>query len=236
VQPHRTSSPPAIELTPQALLDRPLNEVEQQHAPVRFFAAGDLGLVRSGTRVAIVGTRKASPEGLRRARKLAAMLARDGVIVVSGLAEGIDTAAHQATIAAGGKTVAVLGTSLDRAYPQKNLPLQRTIMAEHLALSPFAPGSRVSPGNFPFRNRVMALISDATVIIEASETSGALYQGWEAIRLGRLLFIPKSVAGASDLAWPRKMLRYGAQILTSAASVTSLLPVVPATGPAAVAF
>lgn len=223
-------------LTPDELLERPLNEVEQKHAPARLFAAGDLGLVRGGTRVAIVGTRKPSPEGLRRARKLAAALAKQGVTVVSGLAEGIDTAAHLAAIAAGGRTVAVLGTPLDRAYPLQNHQLQQRIMAEHLALSPFPAGSRVLPGNFPYRNRVMALLSDATVIMEAGEASGALYQGWEAIRLGRLLFIPRSVAAAADLTWPQKMLRYGAQVLTDVRSVTSLLPVVPATEPAAVAF
>ena len=158
------------------------------------------------------------------------------MIVVSGLAEGIDTATHQAAIAAVGKTVAVLGTPLDRTYPPQNRQLQQRIAAEHLAISPFPPGSRVLPGNFPLRNRVMALLSDATVIMEAGEASGALYQGWEAIRLGRLLFIPRSVATATDLAWPQKMLRYGAQVLTDVRSVTSLLPVVPATEPAAVAF
>jgi DNA processing protein len=232
----RTPPPAPLELTPEALLDRPLNEVEQKNAPARFFAAGDLRLVRGGTRVAIIGTRKASPEGLRRARKLAAALAKEGVIVVSGLADGIDTAAHEAAMAAGGKTVAVLGTPLDRVYPRKNLQLQRRIVAEHLALSPFPSGSRTLPWNFPYRNRVMALISDATVIMEAGESSGALSQGWEAIRLGRLLFIPKSVAGAAHLTWPRKLLRYGAQVLTDVASVTSLLPVEPVTGPAAIAF
>ena len=213
------------EFQPRALLGRPLNEVEQKNAPERLFAAGDLGLVRAGTRISIVGARKASPEGLRRARKLAAGLAKEGAIIVSGLAEGIDTAAHRGAMDASGRTVAVLGTPLDRTYPAKNRALQQQIIAEHLAVSPFAPGSRVYKGNFPYRNRVMALLSDATVIVEASDTSGSISQGWEAIRLGRLLFILKSIADAPNLTWPKKMLEYGAQILTDTDSVTSLLPV-----------
>lgn len=232
-----TDSPRSIqEFSPRALLGRPLNEVEQKNAPAQLFAAGDLHLVRGGTRVSIVGARKASAEGLRRARRLAKGLAEEGVIVVSGLAEGIDTAAHLGAMRAGGRTVAVIGTPLDRAYPAKNRELQRAIMAEHLVVSPFAPGTRVYKSNFPYRNRVMALISDATVIVEASETSGSLSQGWEALRLGRLLFILKSIADNPQLAWPKKMVTYGAQILTDTDSVTSLLPVESDTGPAAVAF
>ncbi|MBV8201005.1 MAG: DNA-protecting protein DprA [Acidobacteria bacterium] len=214
----------------------PLNDVERKHAPARLFAAGETDLVKRGTRVAIIGARKPSPEGLRRARKLAAELAKAGVIVVSGLAEGIDTAAHQGALAAGGRTIAVLGTPLDVTYPRQNLELQRRIMTEHLALSPFAPGSPVLRGNFPQRNRVMALISDATVIVEAGDASGALSQGWEALRLGRLLFILKSITAAAHLAWPGKMLQYGAQVLTDTRSVLDLLPVEAATGPVAVAF
>jgi DNA processing protein len=214
----------------------PLNEVERQHAPERLFAAGDTRLLRAGARVSIIGARRASPEGLRRARKLAAQLVKEGVIVVSGLAEGIDTAAHEAALAAGGRTIAVIGTSLDRTYPQKNRALQERIMAEHLALSPFAPGSPVGRANFPQRNRLMALISDATVIVEANDASGALSQGWEAIRLGRLLFILKSITTAPQLTWPKKMLDYGAQVLTDTRSLTRLLPVEAGAGLAPVAF
>jgi DNA processing protein len=214
----------------------PLNDVERKHAPERLFAAGDADLVRGGTRVSVIGARRPSPEGLRRARKLAAELARAGVIVVSGLAEGIDTAAHQGALAAGGRTIAVLGTPLDVTYPRQNRELQQRIMTGHLALSPFAPGAAVHKGNFPLRNRVMALISDATVIVEAGDASGALSQGWEALRLGRLLFILKSITAVPHLTWPKKMLQYGAQVLTDTRSVLSLLPVEAATGPVGVAF
>jgi DNA processing protein len=226
---------PLNELAPAALLGRPLNEVEQRNAPERVYVAGDVRLAQDGVRVSIVGARKASPEGMRRARKLALALANEGVVVVSGLAQGIDTAAHTATITAGGKTVAVLGTPLAQAYPRENRELQTRIMREHLALTPYAPGAKVYPSNFPYRNRLMALISDATVIVEASESSGTLHQGWEAIRLGRLLFIVKSLV-ETDLEWPKRMIEYGAQVLTETSSLTSLLPVKVDTGRVALAF
>jgi len=200
------------ELTPEQLLG-PLNGVENKFAPKKLFFAGDPSFVQDRARVAVVGSRKASPDGIRRARKLASLLADRGVIVVSGLAEGIDTAAHTSCIQKGGRTVAVLGTPLDRTYPTENESLQAQIMADHLCISQFPVGAPVQRQNFPMRNRTMALISDATVIIEAGETSGSLSQGWEALRLGRGLFISKATVEDRALKWPAEMLSYGAKIL-----------------------
>ena len=112
------------------------------------------------------------------------------------------------------KTIAVLGTPLDHFYPKENEELQRRIMAEHLAISQFPNGSTVQKANFPMRNRTMALISHATVIVEAGEGSGTIHQGWEALRLGRPLFLLESLMKRTDLEWPRKMTSYGAQALT----------------------
>ena len=108
-------------VSPQELLG-PLNEVEQKNAPKTLYVAGDTGILAEGARVAIVGARKASPEGLRRASKLAGLLARRGIVIVSGLAEGIDTAAHTAAIHRGGRTIAVLGTPLDQVFPHRMPP------------------------------------------------------------------------------------------------------------------
>jgi DNA processing protein len=116
-------------------------------------------------------------------------------------------------IAAGGRTIAVLGTPLADAYPAKNRALQQRIMREHLAVSQFAPGVPTRPANFPIRNRTMALLSDATIIVEASEKSGSLHQGWEALRLGRPLFVLRSQFDDPELLWPRELERYGAQPL-----------------------
>jgi hypothetical protein len=122
----------------------------------------DTGILGEGARVSIVGSRKASPEGLRRASKLAGLLAGRGIVIVSGLAEGIDTAAHTAAIHRGGRTIAVLGTPLDQVFPRQNAALQDQIMRDHLAVSQFPAGNPIQRKNFPLRNRTMALISDAT--------------------------------------------------------------------------
>ena len=198
---------------PEALLG-PLNDVEQLHAPATLFVAGDPQIVRHGARVAIIGSRKASTQGLARARKLATWLCERAIVVVSGLAAGIDTAAHQVTLAAGGRTIAVLGTPLDQVYPKTNTDLQHQIMREHLCISQFPAGSPIQRQNFPRRNRTMALLADATVIIEATDTSGSLSQGWEALRLGRGLFVAKSVTEDATVSWPHKMLYYGARVLS----------------------
>lgn len=201
------------ELTPEQLLG-PLNEVELKHAPKQLFAAGDVTMLRHAARVSIVGSRDASDEGLRRARRLSTLLSQRQVVIVSGLAKGIDTAAHTGALEAGGRTVAVIGTPLDKFYPRENTQLQERLMHEHLVLSQFPLGMRTQKYHFPERNRTMALISDATVIIEAGNTSGSLSQGWEALRLGRPLFIAKSIVDDPSLKWPADMLQYGAFILS----------------------
>lgn len=198
------------EYTPEDLLG-PWNEVERKNAPSRLFVAGHPDVLRFGARVSIVGSRRASPAGLSEADALATALVAHGVVIVSGLAEGIDTSAHRAAIGGSGRTIAVLGTPLDQAYPAKNRELQALIMRDHLCLSQFAPGTPSQRGNFPMRNRTMALISDATIIVEAGEGSGSLHQGWEALRLGRPLFLLDRVFADPGLAWPTEMAHYGAQ-------------------------
>lgn len=209
--------------SPENLLG-PLNAVERHNAPPSLYVAGDLGVLRAGPRVSIVGSREASPDGLQRAMRLARELAARRVVVVSGLAKGIDTAAHKGAIESGGRTIAVLGTPLDQVYPKENRGLQDLLMREHLVISQYAPGSPVQRANFPRRNRTMALLCQATVIVEAGDSSGSLSQGWEALRLGRALFIMRSLAENKDLQWPREMLGYGAQILSATEEVLEVLP------------
>lgn len=191
----------------------PLNDFERKHAPQELYIEGDKALLTSGVRVSVVGSRKVSEAGKKRARAFAEALVRQGITVVSGLAEGIDTAAHETAIAMGGKTIAVLGTPLSQAYPASNKQLLETIKRNHLAVSQFPEGYPYKKENFPRRNRTMALISDATVIVEAGEKSGTQHQGWEALRLGRLVFLMENVAEDSGLTWPREMIGYGAQVL-----------------------
>ena len=200
------------EFAPADLLG-PLNQFEKKHAPEKLFVAGDDALLRSGRRVSVVGSRKASPEALRRTRKLVRELVRHEVAVTSGLAAGVDTAAHEEAIARGGRTVAVLGTPVNSVYPKENADLHAEIVRAHAAVSEFPLGTPTRRGHFPKRNRTMALLSDATVIVAANSKSGTFHQGWEALRLGRHLLIMESLvsSGVPEVA---ELMHYGAQVLS----------------------
>ena len=202
------------EFAPEDLLGS-LNQFEKKHAPDQLFVAGDDGLLRSGRRVSVVGSRKASPEALRRTRKLVRELVRHGVTVTSGLAAGVDTAAHEEAIDRGGRTVAVLGTPMDRVYPRENADLYTEIVRAHAAVSQFSIGTATRRGHFPKRNRTMALLSDATVIVTATPKSGTFHQGWEALRLGRHLLIMESLM-SSRIPEVTELVAYGAQVLNDA--------------------
>ena len=191
----------------------PLSPTEEKNAPDVLYTSGDISLLTQGSRVSIVGSRKASEEGLRRTRIVTKALVDHGIIVVSGLADGIDTVAHRTAIEEGGRTIAVLGTPLSKAYPAKNAKLLDAIKRDHLAVSQFPEGCPARSQNFPQRNRTMALLSDATIVIEASETSGTRHQGWEAIRLGRHVYLLENVATNPALTWPKELMAYGAQVL-----------------------
>ena len=213
-----------LALSSEELLGRPLNGIEKKYAPSELYVSTGREIPIGGPRTAIIGSRKASPRAVQVAKDVASFLVRKGVIIVSGLAEGIDTAAHESAIKQGGSTIAVLGTPLDKTHPAKNRELQRLIMREHCAISQFAIGHPILPKNFVIRNRTMALISDASIIVEAGETSGSLHQGWEALRLGRPLFIWKNIVGNPSLKWPGKMLEYGAIELRDPEQVLEVLP------------
>src|SRR5579883_2145947 len=144
-----------LTVTPAEVLGD-LNGVEAKYAPRQLYLQGNPALLRRGPRVSLVGSRRASQDGLRRARLLSSALARHGIIVVSGLAAGIDRAAHEAAIEASGDTIAVLGTSLEECYPKENQELQERIGREHLLVSQFPSGYPTTPKNFPIRNRTMA--------------------------------------------------------------------------------
>ena len=152
--------------------DYPAHLLTIHQRPPFLFHQGQLdrGDARS---VAVVGTRKPTPAGLRSARYIADGLAREGTTVVSGLAEGIDTAAHTAAMSAGGRTVAVIGTGIRQHYPPANRELQEQIGREHLVLSPFWPDAAPTRRSFPIRNAVMSGYAAATVVVEASYKSWA---------------------------------------------------------------
>jgi SMF family protein len=190
-----------------------LTQVEQKFSPDTLFYQGNISLLQERRRVSVVGSRAVSDAGIKRTEKITRELVKNNIIVVSGLAKGVDTVAHQTAIKAGGDTIGVIGTPINQYYPKENKELQNFIAQNHLLISQFPEGYPTTPKNFPIRNRTMALISDATIIIEASEKSGTKHQGWEALRLGRRLFILENVF-KSSVSWADEMLHYGAEKLT----------------------
>jgi DNA processing protein len=171
--------------------------------PAALFAAGDLTLLGDPRAVAVVGSRRASPDGLRRAAGLASELAAAGYAVVSGLAVGIDAAAHRSALAAGGRTIAVIPTGHEHAYPPENASLQHELAATQAVLSPFWPQTRADAESFRRRNRVMSGLSRGTVIVEASPRSGTRVQARLALAHGRPVFLARALlaqAWAAELA------------------------------------
>jgi DNA processing protein len=189
----------------------------------KLYLAGDAALLNLPM-VAVVGSREASQDGQQRAAQLAHTLVREGIVVVSGLAAGIDAAAHRAAIANGGRTIAVIGTPLGKSYPASHAELQEEIYRDHLLISPFPAGGRTFPSHFPERNRVMARLAMATVIIEAGETSGTLHQAAESLEVGHPVFIAKSVVDNKRLSWPARFVgKPHVHTLTSATDVADIL-------------
>lgn len=161
--------------------------------PARIYTRGTFAVAEPPA-VAIVGTRNATSYGMRMAQSLASACAHAGICVVSGLARGIDGAAHDAALAADGRTVAVLGTGPDVPYPPRHRALQERIAAQGLLVSEFPPGSTGHGGAFPQRNRLIAALAQVTVVVEAPEKSGALYTATYAAELSRrLAIVPNAV-------------------------------------------
>lgn len=165
--------------------------------PLVLFARGEV--VNDRLSAAIVGSREVSPAGLGFAGELAGMLASDGITVVSGLARGVDGAAHRAALDAGGRTVAVLGNGLRTVYPAEHRALQAQIADTGLLVSQFRPESRPTRQTFPQRNITMSAYSSVTVIAEASEKSGTRIQAHAAIKHARPLVLTAQVV--RDTTW-----------------------------------
>lgn len=196
------------------LLGRRLGGAEAKYAPRVVYTAGPMEIPLSGPRVSVIGSRNAPDSGLAAARAVSRALCKAGAVVVSGLAAGVDAAAHREAIDSGGRTIAVIGTPLERSYPAANAGLQAEIMRSHLAVSQFAPGSPVSRSNFVRRNATMALLSDATVVASATcSSSGTRHHARDALGLGRPLFLYRSVASGPAASWAGEMLGRGAVLV-----------------------
>lgn len=166
--------------------------------------------------VAVVGSREASPDGIRRAERLARELVDRDFTVVSGLAKGVDSAAHRGAMARGGRTISVVGTPLGSCYPKENADLQEEIARDHLLISqvPVLRYAKQAPQHnrlfFPERNVTMSALTEGTIIVEAGDTSGTLTQARAALHQGRKLFILDNCFQRTDITWPARFEAEGA--------------------------
>jgi DNA processing protein len=190
-------------------------------ALLRKISDPPLALVMRGTlepgdalAVAVVGARRATEYGRRVAEELAGGFAHAGLTVVSGLAAGIDAAAHRAALAAGGRTLAVLGTGIDRVYPAWHAPLASEIVRQGALLTEFACGTPPLAHHFPQRNRVLSGLTLGTVVVEAAERSGSLITARYASEEGREVFAVPGPVGVSAHRGPHRLIREGATLVT----------------------
>jgi DNA processing protein len=190
--------------------------------PAELYVRGDVEILGEAA-VAIVGARSCSPYGSQVARSLARELTGAGLVVVSGLARGIDGEAHRGTLEAGGRTVAVLGCGIDRDYPRSHAELALRIREQGAVVSEYPPGVEPAPWRFPARNRIIAGLCVATVVVEARERSGALITADFALELGREVFaVPGEITSALS-AGTNDLLRQGAAPLLAAGDVLAAL-------------
>jgi DNA processing protein len=194
--------------------------------PPRLHARGAVEIL-SQPAVAVVGARSCSAYGAQIARDLARELTLAGVVVVSGMARGVDGEAHRGSLEAGGPTVAVLGCGIDRDYPRSHADLARRICGTGALISEYPPGVEPAPWHFPARNRIIAGLCVATVVVEARERSGALITADFALELGRDVYaVPGEITSALS-AGTNDLLRQGAAPLLSARDVLSSLGLEP---------
>lgn len=192
--------------------------------PPVLFARGRTDLL-SAVNVGVVGTRHPTPYGVAAAERLAGDLARAGVTIVSGMARGIDTAAHKAALSGAGTTIAVLGCGVDVVYPSENRKLAAEIAAKGLVLSEFPMGATAFPQNFPIRNRIISGLSNGLLVVEGAQYSGSAITARLALDQGREVFaVPGNIT--SRMSWgPNLLIKQGARLVQDWNDVVTELPV-----------
>jgi DNA processing protein len=191
--------------------------------PILLFARGRLELLQSIC-LGVVGTRRPTPYGLAASERLSADLAHAGLAIVSGMARGIDSAAHKGTLAAGGETMAVLGCGVDIVYPSENRKLATEIAAKGLLVSEFPMGATAFPQNFPIRNRIISGMSVGVLVVEGAQYSGSAITAKLAMDQGREVFaVPGNIT--SKLSWgPNLLIKQGAKLVQDWNDVIAELP------------
>ncbi len=198
--------------------DYPAALLETADPPLMLFAQGKLDCLKR-TAVAVVGSRNATPQGLESARAFSAHLSREGVSVVSGLALGIDGAAHEGALSGAGSTIAVVGTGLDRVYPKAHFSLAHQISKTGLILSEYVVGTPPLAAHFPQRNRIIAGLANGTLVVEAALKSGSLITARLALECDREVFaIPGSIHSPTSKGC-HALIKQGAKLVETAQDI-----------------
>jgi DNA processing protein len=200
--------------------------------PVAVFVGGARELEAGRRRIAVVGSRRPSDAGLALTRRLSRFAANRGVTVVSGLALGIDAAAHAGALEGGGPTVAVLGCGVDVVYPRTNAGLFQRVLAEGVLISEYPPGTPPAPWRFPARNRLIAALAGTSLVVEARARSGALITADHALDLGRDVLAVPGWPAAAGSAGTNGLLKAGAGLIEDAEDLAGWLGVEPPSAPA----
>jgi DNA processing protein len=182
--------------------------------PALLYARGDLTLLNQKS-FGIVGSRRCTPYGRKMADRFSGALAQRGEVIVSGLAYGVDAAAHQAALAIGGKTIAVLGNGIDHEYPAENAELQHSIAEKGLIISEYPMGQLPKAYQFPERNRIISGLSDRLLVVEAAERSGSLITAQMALEQGKDVFAVPGDTDRTTSAGSNKLIRDGALVALS---------------------
>ena len=194
--------------------DYPLRLAEIYDPPLVLYVRGELHTADQHC-VAIVGTRRATPYGIRMAERFGRELAARGLTVVSGMASGVDSAAHRGAIEAGGRTIAVLGCGVDVVYPPQNADLMHQIAQHGCVISQFEMGTKPARGHFPHRNRIISGMTLGTLVVEAPPRSGALITARQAAEQGREVFAVPGQVGVVNSQGPHSLIREGAKLVES---------------------
>ncbi|MEA4921505.1 MAG: DNA-processing protein DprA, partial [Clostridiaceae bacterium] len=189
--------------------------------PVVLYVRGCMPDFKGSIALGVVGQRKATATGLRNASKLAYELSRNGLIIVSGMAAGIDSYAHRGALDGGSPTIAVLGTAIDKCYPASNASLMRQIISGGAVLSEYPPGYKTLPGNFLSRNRIISGICRGVLVIEAREKSGSLVTAKRACDQNRDVFAVPGPIDSEDYVGTNGLIKDGAAIVTSSEDILS---------------
>lgn len=190
--------------------DYPPLLAKTEHAPRFLYIRGKKSLLYEKRTVALVGSRQASDSSRENTQQLANKLGENGIVIISGLAKGIDVSAHCEALKGGYNTIAVIGTNLNQYYPLENKETQIQIEEKGLVVSQFSPANQTQRWFFPLRNSVMSGLSLATIIMEAGETSGALKQADYALKQHRIVMIPEASLNNPSISWPAKYVEKGA--------------------------